>query len=151
MIQLYYRPSGSQTIAIWPEVDSIYYNNISGSFILNYNQDLDRSSGSIDLTLQNTPDSVTPRLVFSLANSNVPQYGGYYTVELFERIGATLATWGQTTDTWRAADYTWNATTDIVNSRKLDTDRAWVSGSDTPTFTSYASADEDGTYTTYHG
>jgi hypothetical protein len=151
MIQLYYRPSGSQTIAIWPEIDSIYYNNISGSFILDYSQDLDRSSGSIDLTLQNTPDSVSPRLVFSLANANVPQFSGYYTVELFERIGARLATWGETTDTWIAADYTWNATTDIVSSRQLDTDRAWVSGSDDSSFTQYASANEDGQYTTYHG
>jgi len=151
MIQLYYRPSGSQTIAIWPEIDSIYYNNISGSFILDYSQDLDRSSGSIDLTLQNTPDSVSPRLVFSLANANVPQFTGYYTVELFERIGARLATWGETTDTWIAADYTWNATTDIVSSRQLDTDRAWISGSDDSSFTQYASANEDGQYTTYHG
>ena len=151
MIQLYYRSGSTQSIAIWPEVDSIYFNNPSGSFTLSYSQDLDRSSGSIDLTLLNTPDSITPRLVFNLPNNQVPQYSGYYTVTLKEELTQETKVWGQTSDTWTAADYAWNASEEVTSTRTLDTDRAWVSGSDQPSFTQYVSADEDGTYTTYHG
>ena len=152
MIQLYYRSgSGNQSKAIWPETDSIYYNNPSGSFSLSYSQDLDRSSGSIDLTLLNTPDLVTPRLVFSLANNKVPQFSGYYTVTLKENLTEDVRTWGAEAIEWQAADFTWASSTDVVSSRQLDVDRAWVSGSDQPSFTQYVSADEDGTYTTYHG
>lgn len=152
MIQLYYRSgSGNQSIAIWPETDSIYFNNPSGSFSLSYSQDLDRSSGSIDLTLLNTPDSVTPRLVFSLPNNQVPQFSGYYTVTLKENLTEGVKKWGQETNTWTSAAFKWSDSSYIVNSRELDVDRAWVSGSDQPSFTQYVSADEDGTYTTYHG
>jgi len=151
MIQLYYRSgSGNQSIAVWPEVDSIYFSNPSGSFVLDYSQDLDRSSGSIDLNLLNTPDSLTPRLVFSLPNKEVPQYSGYYTVTIKEQITENPV-WGTESDTWTAADYTWGSGTDVLASRTLDTDRAWVSGSDTPTFTEYSSTDQTGAYTTYHG
>lgn len=152
MIQLYYRSgSGNQSKAIWPETNSIYYNNPSGSFSLSYSQDLDRSSGSIDLTLLNTPDSVTPRLVFSLPNNQVPQYSGFYTVTLKENLTEGVKKWGQESSTWTAASFKWSDSSYIVTSRELDEDRAWVSGSDGTSFTSYISSDEDGAYITYHG
>ena len=151
MIQLYYQTGSQQSIAIWPETDSIYYNNASGSFSLSYSQDLDRSSGSIDLTLLNTPTSITPRLVFSLNNNQVPRFTGYYTVTLNESLTENVRVWGQESDTWTAANYAWSSGTDVLTTRALDTERAWVSGSDQPSFTQYVSADEDGAYTTYHG
>jgi len=152
MIQVYYRSgSGNQSIAIWPETDSIYFNNPSGSFSLSYSQDLDRSSGSIDLSLLNTPDSVTPRLVFSLPNNQVPQFSGFYTVTLKEELTQNVRTWGAESTQWQAADFAWSSGTDVLVSRELDEDRAWVSGSDGTSFTSYVSSDEDGAYTTYHG
>lgn len=151
MIQLYYQTGSTQSIAIWPESSSIYFNNASGSFSLSYVQDLDRSSGSIDLTLLNTPTSITPRLVFRLNNNEVPQYGGFYTVTLKEELTEPVRKWGTESDQWFAADYKWSSNIDVLVTRNLDVDRAWVSGSDTPEFTSYASADENGAYTTYHG
>jgi len=45
----------------------------------------------------------------------------------------------------------WSDSTFIGTYTSLDEDRAWVSGSDVPSFTQYTSPDETGAYNIYHG
>lgn len=142
--------TGTEYINVWPEITSSYVGNPSGSYFLNYIQDYDQSSGSVNLTLTNTPSRVDPRLQFSLNKSTLPQYTGNYTITVTEGIVGSV-TWGSATVKFGQADWKWGDTNPTTRLRTLDTDRAWVSGSDVPSFTQYISPDEDGQYSTYHG
>lgn len=171
MINLYYSSSGQQHTAIWPEVTASEYpiNTASASFVLEVTQEYDRSSGSIDLTLANTPNRYSPRMVFSLNRSDVPQFSGQYNTQLIQYTSARPV-WGSTERKWSLANWQWSSTFAPVSQSIIDQDRAWVSGSDFATFdvytssstetiydsgsaypaTEYVSPDENGTYTTYH-
>lgn len=168
MINLYYSGSGTQHIAIWPEVTASSY-PITSSFVLDLVQEYDRSSGSIDLTLSNQPNRVSPRLVFSLNRNEVPQYSGMYEAYLREVI-IEPPVWGTTQTKWTNASWRWSDSLYTSSLDLTDNERAWVSGSDFSTFnqyttsstetiydsgsaypsTEYVSPDETGAYKTYH-
>lgn len=149
MQSLEYATSGQQTINVWPETTSSLAGNVSASFQLDYSQDYDQSSGSLVLTLLNTPNRVDPRLQFRLNKSNLPQYTGNYTITIKEglRIGRV---WSESNILFSSASFTWGSQTS-GSLTTLDTDRAWISGSDVPAFTQYVSPDETGAYSTYNG
>jgi hypothetical protein len=163
--------TGSQTIAVYPEVSSSYFNNPSGSFRLELSQDWDRSTTTVPATLLNTPTRVTPRLVLSINQTNLPEYSGLYTIQVKEGLTRRYK-WGNTHVKWTDANWTWSAQDQFTDSRVLDNDRAYVSGSDIPSFlqyttssteyiyqsgsgddpiTQYTSSNEYGAYSTYHG
>lgn len=150
MQNLKYSGSGFSYLSVYPDVTASLFTNPSASYGLNFVQDYDQSSGSLDLTLQNTPDRVDPRLTFRLTNSTIPSSSGFYTIQFTEGL-AQRRTWSATTTKWNAASFTWSDTTPIAGETILDTDRAWVSGSDFPAFTQYESPSENGQYNTYHG
>lgn len=142
--------TGTQYINIWPEATSSYFSNPSGSFKLNYTQDYDQSSGSVSLTLLNTPSRVDPRLEFSLDKSTLPTYTGNYTITITEGL-VERKIWGSTSTQYSLASWKWSDTGPQTGINTLDTDRAWVSGSDVPSFKQYVSPDEIGAYSTYNG
>lgn len=142
--------TGTEYINIWPEVTSSYFSNPSGSFRLNYTQDYDQSSGSVILTLLNTPNRVDPRLEFSLDKSTLPTYTGNYTITITEGL-VERKKWGTTNTKFSLASWKWSDTGPQTGINTLDTDRAWISGSDVPSFTQYVSPDETGAYSTYNG
>lgn len=173
MQSLQYATTGSQTIAIWPDTPA---SSSSSPFRMILSSDYDRSSTTVDLTLQNIPTSITPRLVFSLNKAQLPQYTGNYTLTLEE--GGQIVTknliWGTTDVTWTAIQAKWSDPTYSVGGAysAIEVDRAWISGSDVPSFlqyttsssdtiyesgsvvpspTQYLSPDETGSYITYHG
>jgi len=150
MQSLQYSSSGFEYINVWPETTSSLAGNVSASFELTYVQDYDQSSGSLDLTLLNTPNRVDPRLQFRLNKSTLPQYTGNYTITIKEGLTARR-TWSATNVQWDAASFEWSDTTPIAGFTALDTDRAWISGSDVPAFIQYLSPYEDGQYSTYNG
>lgn len=150
MQSLQYASSGSQTIAVWPDVTSSYASNPSASFDMVLVNDYSKAQRTVDLTLINTPTSVTPRLVFSLNRAQLPSYTGNYTITIQERLAENLI-WGQADITWTDIQAKWSDATFGGLPVDLDTDRAWVSGSDVPTFTQYSSPDETGAYTIYNG
>ena len=150
MQSLEYSASGQQTINVWPEITASLVGNPSASFTLEYVQDYDQSSGSLDLTLLNTPNRVDPRLQLRLSKSQLPQYTGNYTITIKEGL-AQRRVWSATDVLWTNADFEWSDTTPVAGFTTLDTDRAWISGSDVPAFTQYVSPDENGQYSTYNG
>lgn len=142
--------TGFEYINVWPESTSSYFDNPSGSFTLDYVQDYDQSSGSLTLTLQNTPNRVDPRLQFRLDRSTLPTYTGNYTITVREAL-VDRRKWGTTNVKFGEASWTWSDVSASADFRTLDTDRAWISGSDVPSFTQYTSSYENGQYITYHG
>jgi hypothetical protein len=150
MQTLEYSSSGTQTFAIWPETNAQYAPD-SGSYLLQITNDYDGSvERRIPLTLLNTPTVVTPRLVFSIQRASIPQYTGFYTTVIQEGLRKDLK-WGLADNTWSEIPERWSATYFTGELTVLDNDRAWVSGSDVPSFTQYTSPSETGAYTTYHG
>ena len=150
MQSLQYASSGTQTIAVWPDVTSSLAGNPSASFDMVLVNDFGQQSTTVDLTLQNTPTSVTPRLVFSLNKAQLPPYTGNYTIKIREGLGSALI-WGQANITWGNIQAQWNDSSFVSTPVELDIDRAWISGSDVPSFIQYTSPDETGAYSIYHG
>ena len=142
----------TNTIAISPISRSLYHDLTSGSFELEYTQDYDQSSGSIDLTkLAPIPAGYYNNyLLFSLSSTNVPAYSGFYTYNLVEGIAGASAIWNTTVSTWQAADFAWNASQIVSSKRTIDTGRVKVVGTDQPSYISYTEANQDGQYTTYN-
>lgn len=152
MQSLQYAPSGSQTIAVWPDTEA---SSVTNSFRMVLSSDYSKASTTVDLTLQNTPTRVIPRLVFSLNKSELPSYTGNYTITIQEAPATEVKNfiWGQTDSSWsgiqaRWSDQTYTGAGTYVD---IDEDRAWVSGSDVPSFTQYTSPDETGAYSIYQG
>lgn len=150
MQSLQYASSGTQTIAVWPEVTSSLFSNPSASFDMVLTNDYGEQETTVNLSLLNIPTSVTPRLVFSLNKAELPSYTGNYTVNIRESLGSSLI-WGEADITWGAIQAKWSDETFGGSPSVLDTDRAWVSGSDVPAFTQYSSPNETGAYSIYHG
>ena len=152
MQSLEYGSSGTQTIAVWPDVTSSLASNPSASFDMVLSNDYSKAETTVELSLINTPTSVTPRLVFSLNKAQLPSYTGNYTITIREQLDVP-AIWGQINVAWTDYDKLWSSATapGQAGGTTLDTDRAWVSGSDVPTFSQYTSPDETGAYSIYHG
>lgn len=166
---LYFSNSGStQTLTVWPETSASIALQPSGGLDLRIVQDYDQSETIIPATLLNTPNSYTPRLIFSISTANVPAYGGLYSVELREFI-QERPKWGTTNTKWTDANWRWSDASAKVGIRVIDTDRGTVQGTDTPitteylissseyiygsgveTILEYTGTDETGAYTTYH-
>lgn len=170
MLNFEYSTSGTTTKAIWPEVTSSYYSNPSASFVLTLTQEYDRSETQLIGSLLNIPTSITPRLVLEFNRADIPQYTGQYDAQLNEGF-LTRTPWGGIHTKWTNANWKWSTIqASLSGSILLDTDRAWVSGSDMENITEYylssseaiydsgssypaveyISADENGTYITYH-
>jgi len=148
MINLH-KSGTTNTISVYPESGSIYFDNPSGSFVLELTQDYDQSTTEIPASLLNTPTEYNPRLTLQLDSIFVPDYTGLYTVKVKELL-AIRTTWSQTNIKWELANWLWSSAQGSGISRVIDTDRAFISGSDTPVFKQYASPDENGAYTTYN-
>ena len=140
------------TIAINPISSSLYHSLASGSFELDFTQDYDLSSGSINLSkLAPVPAGFYNNyLLFSLPSNDVPAYSGFYTYALVEGISGTAAIWQSTSDTWQAASFNWDAAQIVSQKRTIDTGRMKVVGTDQPSYISYTEANQDGQYTTYN-
>ena len=142
--------TGTEYINVIPDITASYVGNPSGSFFLNYVQDYDQSSGSLNLALQNIPNRIDPRLKFTLDKSALPIYTGYYSITVTEAL-VERKKWGNTNVKFSLANWLWSDSSPETGINTLDNDRAWVSGSDVPSFTQYISPNEDGQYSTYHG
>lgn len=142
------RAQTTNTIAIYPDSASIYYNNPSGSFEIQTSQDYNLNTGSVNALIINSPTPFSPRLVFQILGTEVPTESGLYTYTLQEFLTVTNS-WIEQNTLWSLTDLQWSTGRDKSTERNLDTNRLAVSGSDTPSFTQYVSPDETGYYTTY--
>lgn len=166
----FFKTGLTNTISVYPESGSIYFDNPSGSFEIELTQDYDQSVSTLSATLLNTPTQFSPRLTLQVLSNQVPSYTGLYSLELKEFLAQQLK-WIEAHTIWSQTHRKWSQKDAIVGVRILDIDRAFVSGSDVPTFiqyttssqeyiydcgsvipttTQYVSPDETGAYITYN-
>ena len=166
----FFKNNLTNTISIYPESGSLYFDSPSGSFEIQLTQDYDQSVTTLVATLLNTPTQFSPRLTLQVASNQIPDYTGLYSLVLKEYINQQLK-WSEVNTLWSTTHQKWSDVTFKTGLRNLDTDRAFVSGSDVPTFiqyttssteyiyesgsvvpayTQYVSPDENGAYITYN-
>jgi len=140
----------SNTFAISPATASLYHDLASGSFELDYTQDYDKSSGSLDLTkLPPIPAGYyNDYLLFSLPSSDIPARSGFYSYDLREYIAGTDV-WSLVTSDWDDAEWKWSEGAKS-GLRTIDSGRVKILSTDQPTYVTYVGGDQDGQYTTYN-
>lgn len=116
-----------------------------------YSQSYDQSNGTFVVTATSLPTAYRNYLIIQNGNDVVPAASGQYNIELYT-TAETDATWGTTTSTWKATSALWSEIEgDIALVELLYSDRAFVSGSNESSITTYVSSNEDAAYTTYNG
>jgi len=145
----FYNSGSIQTKTVWPEVSSSLALLPSGKIELLMIQDYDKSETIVPATLINVPTPAYPRIVFQVLTTDLPAYGGLYSVKIREYLAIGIHTWGNYNKTWAEADRIWSAKAK-VDLTQIDEDRATVQGLDTVTFIQYTGPDETGAYITYH-
>ena len=115
-----------------------------------YSQSYDNSSGTFRLTTTSSPTQYTNYLVFQNPSNLVPSYTGQYDVDIYTN-DFVAAVWNQVATAWDSFDEIWDDAGDEQPVDLIYSDRAWVSGSNESSITTYVSPNENGTYTTYNG
>ena len=142
----FYKDNATNTFSVYPETGST-----DSSFTVKLTQDLDLSTTEFTVQRINGTNTLNDILVLQNTTSDdLPDFTGQYTFELFTEGTGTPLIWGLTTSTYSTTNQRWgDANTNL--GVKIDTDRAFVFGSDEPIFTEYITTNEVGRYTTYHG
>ncbi len=151
-----------------------YYDNL----IISYSQSYDNSNGTFIVNAVSVPNVYTNWLLIENQGLDVPSYTGQYDIQVFKVGDAGAAIWGTVSDTWESVTDTWKDITggslvalwnnwndtwrdttptwsgiqkSATSTELIYNDRAWISGSNESSITTYISANENGTYTTYNG
>ena len=119
---------------------------------LDFTQSYDFSTkANVIATLINTPNPLNNWLVFQVSGSTLPTASGQYDVNIYQFTGAPeLLTWATQNTLWNATAQTWDSSNDFVKTQLLSTDRAFISGSNGVSTTTYLSPTDGGTYSTYN-
>lgn len=122
-----------------------------------YSQSYDQSNGTFEVIATSLPNQYRNYLIIQNSGSNVPTPSGQYDVEVYTAtvVPGGEAIWGTYSPTWTATSETWG---DIGGGGEIVTlidllysDRAYISGSNESSITTYVSSNEDAAYTTYNG
>ena len=142
MIQLN-KSAEDQLVAFYPDVevsasvDSVYFN---------YVQDYDQSSGSFEAALL----SKKQWLVASVSGSDVPANTGQYTIDIYELIKGASLFWDTAEEVYDLSTVVWSEGTTDLQGQLITTERAYISGSNESSLTTYYSPNQDGAYITYN-
>lgn len=128
------------------DTGSGYYSDL----VVVYSQSYDNSSGTFRLTTTSTPTQYSNWLIVQNSGSLVPSYTGQYDVDIYTNE-FIAAVWNQVATAWDSFDEIWDDAGDEQPVDLLYSDRAWISGSNESSITTYVSPNENGTYTTYNG
>lgn len=141
------QPTGS--FGVYPDSASIYAKNDKVQYELELIQDMDGSSLGRKVVYRiNTPTDYDPRLVFQAYSGSIPANTGQYTSYVYER--EVSGTWSEVSNTWMAEIRTFSEIGGTAAPRLIDTDRAYVQGTNDETITRYDQPASDN-YTTYNG
>ena len=119
-----------------------------------YSQSYDQSNGVFDVTATSLPNAYRNYLIIENDGSDVPSPSGQYDVEVYTAEEVTVqATWIEASKTWINETDEWNSVgAEIITlADLLYSDRAYISGSNESSITTYVSSNEDAAYTTYNG
>ena len=140
--------STTNSSAVYPDVTASIGTT---QVILEFTQSYDYSTkGNVVATLINTPGPTNPWLVFQVSGSTLPTASGQYNVQIYEATGSSLLTWSTQATLWNATTNTWSGGGGIAKGNLLSTDRAFISGSNQVSTTTYLLPANGGTYTTYN-
>jgi len=120
--------------------------------LLEFTQSYDFSTkGNVIANLINTPSATNPWLVFQVSGSTLPTASGQYDVNIWQFTqAATLLTWATQNTLWGSTSNTWDGSGAFVKTQLLSTDRAFISGSNQVSTTTYLLPANGGKYTTYN-
>ena len=141
--------STTNSSAVYPDVTASLGTT---QVLLEFTQSYDFSTKSnVIATLINTPSATNPWLVFQVSGSTLPTASGQYNVNIWQFTqAATLLTWATQNTLWNATSNTWDGSGAFVKTQLLSTDRAFISGSNQVSTTTYLLPANGGTYTTYN-
>ena len=145
MINLYTNVN-TGSIAIWPVTGSV----TGSTFSMELTHDMDLASSSFSLSLTNTPNNLSKYYEFTYTGSAIPIASGQYTYNLQDNQGAGQLKWSQAASFFGTIQAKWNSVTGSNVERTIDTGRAFVFGTNDPTFTNYITSNENGAYITYN-
>lgn len=141
--------SPTNSNAIYPDVSaSAGITQVAMDFTQSY--DFSTKSNVI-ANLLNVPSATNPWLVFQVSGSTLPTASGQYNVEIFEFVqSAVLGTWSTQATIYEDTNVQWNGASIPIKTQLLSTERAFISGSNGITTTTYLLPTNGGTYTTYN-
>lgn len=127
-----------------------YYNTLK----VQYSQSYDNSNGTFDVTATSLPTQYNSWMLIQNSGSVVPTPSGQYDIKVYTATEVTTpAIWGTHPVKWGLETDTWSDVGEeiITLADLLYSDRAYISGSNESSITTYVSPNENGTYTTYNG
>ena len=141
MIQLN-KSLDTNTIAFYPE------SAVSASvnaFRIIYSQDINLNTGSFDGVINSKLNWV----VGSVSGSVLPGPSGQYTLNIYELTEGAPYVWNLVAVNWNLANTTWDDAGSEIEGGLIATERAYISGSNESSLTTYLSPGQAGYYITY--
>ena len=141
--------STTNSSAVYPDVTASLGTT---QVLLEFTQSYDFSTkGNVIANLINTPSATNPWLVFQVSGSTLPTASGQYDVNIWQFTqAANLLTWATQNTLWADTSNTWDGSGAFVKTQLLSTDRAFISGSNQVSTTTYLLPANGGKYTTYN-
>lgn len=141
--------STANSSAVYPDITA---SAGTTQVLLEFTQSYDYSTkDNVIATLINTPSPTNPWLVFQVSGSTLPTASGQYNVNIWEFVQAgSSSLWSTQATLWGATAITWGGTGAYVKTTLLSTERAFISGSNGVSTTTYLLPANGGTYTTYN-
>jgi len=141
--------STANSSAVYPDVTaSLGTTQVMLEFTQSY--DFSKKAGVI-ANLINNPSALNPWLVFQVSGSTLPTASGQYDVNIwqFALVGGS-SIWIQTSSSFSGNTNKWDGAGINTKTILLSTERAFISGSNQVSTTTYLSPTDGGTYTTYN-
>jgi hypothetical protein len=144
--------STANSSAVYPDVTASLGTT---QVLLDFTQSYDFSKkGNVIATLINNPSALNPWLVFQVSGSTLPTASGQYNVDIWQFTTSSIGsnTWANQNTIWTSTAITWDFSGSIIynKTRLLSTDRAFISGSNQVSTTTYLLPSNGGSYTTYN-
>ena len=141
--------SATNSSAVYPDITASLGTT---QILLDFTQSYDYSTkANVIATLINTPGPLNPWLVFQVTGSTLPTASGQYNVNIWEFTQAgTLGIWGTQATLWVGTNNTWGGGRAFVKGQLLSTERAFISGSNEVSTTTYLLPTNGGTYCNYN-
>lgn len=141
--------SATNSSAVYPDITASLGTT---QVLLDFTQSYDYSTkANVIATLINTPGPLNPWLVFQVTGSSLPTASGQYNVNIWQFTQASvLGTWGTQATLWANTSNTWAGTGAYLKTVLLSTERAFISGSNGVSTTTYLLPTNGGTYSTYN-
>ena len=144
--------STANSSAVYPDVTASLGTT---QVLLDFTQSYDYSTkGDVIATLINVPSATNPWLVFQVSGSTLPTASGQYDVNIWQFTANTssLGTWATQATQWVLTNILWSGGSGSAYNRTqlLSTDRAFISGRNQVSTTTYLLPTNGGAYTTYN-